>query len=39
MSAVVRDRPVNGSSNANSASDGIVYSTPVIASTGPYSLR
>ena len=35
ISAVVRERPVSGSSSANSASDGMVYSTPVIASTGP----
>ena len=33
MIAVQRDSPVHGSSNANAASDGIVYSTPVVAIT------
>ena len=33
MIAVRRDSPVYGNNNANAASDGIVYSTPVVAST------
>ena len=38
-SAVVRESPLSGSSMAKSASDGMVYRTPVIASTGPYRRR
>ena len=39
ISAVVRDRPVTGSNRANAASAGMVYSTPVNASTGAYNQR
>ena len=36
ITAVARPKPVIGKSNANNASEGIVYSTPVTATTGPY---
>ena len=38
-SAVVRDNPVHGIRNTNSAIDGIVYSTPVTPMTGGYRRR